>query len=339
MIRIHVLFAHAGDERPFGCSYIRLLQPLTYLQESGHLKVSWGTLPAPADVIIVERTWGPHTTLGQVEALVNQVYRDGTRLIFTLDDNLLDLETLSTDQKMYMRYLARHAHGVIVSTEPLRERMARLNPRVVTVPNQLDERLFLPREQAQQHDAPLTIGYMGTPTHDADFMMIFQALRGVLRRHAGKVRLQVLSALGHPALRQLMQDLPVEFLSVPVKDVAYPNFVAWMRHHLYWDLAIAPLEDNFFNNFKSDLKLLDYSALGFPGIYSNVPVYASTVRHKETGYLIENTPDAWETALEDLLEHSTARMEMAKRAESYVRNKRTLNQHASEWLDAIARFL
>lgn len=339
MIHVHVLFAHAGDERPFGCSYIRLLQPLTYLQERGHLKVSWSTSPTPADVIIVERTWGPHTTLAQVEALINQVHREDTRLIFTLDDNLLDLETISTEQKMYMRYLARHAHGVIVSTEPLRERMVRLNPRVVTVPNQLDERLFLPREQPQPSDAPLTIGYMGTPTHDSDFMMVFQALRAVLRRHAGKVRLQLVGALGNPAMRRLLAELPAEILRVPIEDVAYPNFVAWMRHHLHWDLAIAPLEDNFFNNFKSDLKFLDYSALGFPGLYSNMPVYASTVRHQETGYLVENTPDAWETALEDLLVHATVRMEIAKRAELYVRNERTLNQHASEWLDAIARFL
>ncbi|RMF43912.1 MAG: hypothetical protein D6755_09825, partial [Anaerolineae bacterium] len=228
-MHVHVLFAHAGDQKPFGCSYIRLLQPLQHPAAENRGRVTFGVQPQPADVLIVERTWGPHTTLGQVESLVQAVRREGARLLFTLDDNLLDLQAIPTDQKMYMRFLARHADGVLVSTPPLAERMRRLNKRVVVLPNQVDERLFPPECPLPLNETPLTIGYMGTPTHDGDLRMVLQALRTVLRRFDGRVQLQLVGGVADSRLVRLFDGLPVQVLRVPVEDMAYPRFVAWMR--------------------------------------------------------------------------------------------------------------
>ncbi|GAB4524010.1 MAG: hypothetical protein Fur0018_07250 [Anaerolineales bacterium] len=335
-MHVHVLFAHAGDEKPFGCSYIRLLQPLNH-PACGGLQVTDGVQPRPADVLIVERTWGPHTTLAQVEALVQAARREGTRLLFTLDDNLLDLETITTDQKMYMRYLVRHADGVLVSTQPLAERMRRINPRLAVLPNQVDERLFPSEWPSPSQKESLTIGYMGTPTHDGDLRMVLQALRAVLRRFDGRVQLQLVGGVSDSRLLSLFNGLPVQVLRVPVEHMAYPRFVAWMRANLHWDLAIAPLDDTYFNRFKSDLKFLDYSALGFPGVYSRMPVYEGTVRHLETGYLADNTVAAWESALTWMLEHPDDRRRMAQAAWRFVMTERTLQHRAAAWREAIAR--
>ena len=57
-------------------------------------------------------------------------------------------------------------------------------------------------------------------------------------------------------------------------------------------------EDTPFTRCKSDLKVLDYSALGIPGIYSRVTPYAATVNHGETGWLADNTTDFGRDALE-----------------------------------------
>ena len=64
-----------------------------------------------------------------------------------------------------------------------------------------------------------------------------------------------------------------------------------MRQHLRWDVAIAPLEDDAFTRGKSDLKYLDYAALGIPGVFSDVRPYRDTVRHRETGLLAANEPE------------------------------------------------
>jgi glycosyltransferase involved in cell wall biosynthesis len=90
-----------------------------------------------------------------------------------------------------------------------------------------------------------------------------------------------------------------------------------------------------FNRCKSDIKFLDYSALGFPGIYSRVPAYEGTVRHLETGYLVENTPSAWAEALDELLSNNDLRTQLALNAQEYVFSSRTLLQGAIRWREAI----
>ncbi len=94
-------------------------------------------------------------------------------------------------------------------------------------------------------------------------------------------------------------------------DMSYPNFIPWMMKNLSWDVGIAPLEDTIFNRCKSDIKFLDYSALGVPGIYSRVPSYKETIHHLETGYLVENTPSAWTEALAELLTNNELRTQLA----------------------------
>src|SRR5262245_11645831 len=149
MPRVHILYEHSGDLRPHGCSYIRLLCPLTHPKLADDFKVTRGLSYEPADVLIVDRLWKPDASLKAVEELCGKVREDGASLIYVIDDNLLDLKPEgpvgtgpSTESLMMVRYLARHADGIIVSTNCLKERFARLNDRIAVVPNALDERLL-----------------------------------------------------------------------------------------------------------------------------------------------------------------------------------------------------
>src|SRR5690606_7726055 len=67
---------------------------------------------------------------------------------------------------------------------------------------------------------------------------------------------------------------------------------------LNFELAIAPLENNEFNNAKSTLKFMEYSASGLFGIFSNITPYNTQIKHLETGYLVENSTDDWVNAFE-----------------------------------------
>lgn len=340
MLNVHVLYEHSADQRPHGCSYIRLLLPLRHTANVSQIDLTEGlTYSGHADVVCVERFWKPATiTLEQAQQLVHRVRRDKAKLIYTLDDNLLDWRAWSLTQaefaahlKPIARYLARAADGVIVSTEPLQARLQRLNARVVVVPNALDERLFK-TEDAPPPNARIVIGYMGTFSHDADFMLILQALRAVLRRHRDEVELQLVGSIADPAILHALDGLPVQTLSG--YPVAYPDFARWMARALRWDIAIAPLEDTSFTRCKSDIKFLDYSALGFAGIYSRMPVYERTVRHLETGYLAENTVAGWTEALERLITDAALRQTLAHNARDYVWNNRMLAQCAPQWVAA-----
>jgi len=336
-LKVHLLYEHAADGRPFGCSYIRLIQPLTHPTIEESFDLTYSTDYRRADLVIVERSWRPNTTLEQAGKLVRRIRKRKSRLIFTLDDNLLDLENVPMDAKMVMRYFAREADGILVSTEKLKKRMLRLNDTVLIIPNQVDDRLFMAARNREKpfRNGRRVIGFMGTFTHESDLMMVFQALRAVLRKYAPKIEFQLVGGVSDPGVIRTFNDLPFHVLRVPHEKVAYPNFIPWMAENVDWDLAIAPLEDTTFNSFKSDIKYLDYSALGIPGIYSQMSVYESTVEHMVNGYLAPNTPDAWTEAIERLLMDDELLSTLANNAQEYVFSRRTLAQHAVKWRDAI----
>lgn len=342
MLKVHVLYEHSSILKPHGSSYIRALLPLTYPTNTKDFYVTKGTSYASADIVIVERTWKPNISLSLAQELVEKVRKDGASLIYTIDDNLLDIKSqsifnnvLTNEQLMVVRYFAREADGIIVSTDYLKERFQHLNQKIFVVPNALDERLLEDRIKRNTDGSKYrVIGYMGTHTHDSDLMMILQALRTILRKNIDNLELQLIGCIRDSSLVESFNGLPIKRLDVGDND-EYPNFMRWMSKTVDWDLAIAPLEHNAFTRCKSDIKFLDYSALGLPGIYSHVPSYQHTVSHLETGYLANNNVEDWIEAFDYLLSDDTLRKKIAMQAQEYVLSTRTLKHRAQNWQEAI----
>jgi glycosyltransferase involved in cell wall biosynthesis len=340
---MHVHLFHEFDivGRPHGCSYIRLLQPFSHPLLK-HLKVTKGaTLPPETpDVAIVERLWQPGLRVEQAENLLSLLAQQKIPMVYTLDDNLLDLNLLpglkpfpTDEQRQVMRLLAQEARGVIVSTEPLAARMCQFNRQVAVVPNQLDERLF--RKRVPRANDRITFGYMGTLSHMDDLLMILQPLRRVLHRYRDRIHFEMIG-IGEPdRIQTMFEGLPVHCHKLTHKQAEYPNFLEWVQTHMRWDFAIAPLADTPFNASKSDLKVLDYGILGIPGIFSRTPSYRDTVRNGKNGLCIPNDDAAWEQALVQMIDDGVARQHMAKTIEDEIWNTRTLAQHAPEWEAAV----
>jgi processive 1,2-diacylglycerol beta-glucosyltransferase len=350
MREVFVLHGEYFRGRPFGCTFIRLLRPLSHPSVADAIGLAHGTrLPtgrAPG-AVLVERL--PHApadrALAEAERLVSNLAARGIPYVYTTDDNLLDLHrdrpwepVPGEEARAAVRLLARRAAGVIVSTEALRERMERFNPKVVTIPNFLDERLFGPAAGARRANDPLVIGYMGTRTHDGDLRTILRPLRELLVRARGRVRLEVVGVAEAASLAAYFEGLPVSRLD-PGANEAYPRFPGWMRRSLRWDFAVAPLLDEPFARCKSDLKYLDYAALGIPAVFSDVRSYRETVRHRETGLVVPNEPDAWAAALEELAGDGALRGRLAHAACDEVYATRMLATNARLWPETIDRLL
>jgi glycosyltransferase involved in cell wall biosynthesis len=319
--------------------------PLNHPANADAISVTVGTTYSKADVLVIDRTWFPSISPAAAGDLIKQARADGTRVLYSIDDNLLDLKAegfnrypFTTEQLMAIRYFAREADGIIVATNLLKERLSLLNDNIFVIPNSLDERLWsrkpLEGQVSRRHKRKV-IGYMGTHTHDADLMMILQAMRKILRKNSGLVELQLLGCVADRAVIEAFEDLPVRTLDVEEDNVEYPAFVRWMVKNVSWDLAVAPLEDNAFTHCKSDIKFLDYSILGIPGIYSQGPVYGKTVRHLETGYLAENDTQSWLEALELMLTDDALRQRIAKQAKEYTDSTRTLQHCATNWREVL----
>lgn len=333
MKRLHVLFQHGPDLQPFGCSMIRLLRPLAYLKDvPWHITHGTALPDAPVDVVVIERLWQPDTGVIQAEALVRRLKAAGTRIVYTLDDDLLALD-LPAARANAIRLFAREADGILVSTPPLVERMRALNENVVLLPNQIDDSLFGPPRAPKTPGAVVTMGYMGTYTHLPDLLSILAPLRRSLRRHDGALRLELVGVSENPQILELFEGLPVGMKRAD-GHVGYERFVPWMQRELDWDFALAPLLDTRFNLGKSDLKYLDYGALSIPGIFSAVRPYTDTVAHGETG-LIAHSAGEWEAHIDTLATDAALRQALAGGARDHVYAQRSLRIHAADWLQAI----
>jgi len=338
--RVLVLYEYSPVGLPHGSAYIRLLQPLTHPFIDGRFYVT----PSPvyygqeAEIVVVDRYWRPDCTPEMAAALARNVKGGGAKLVYQIDDDLLalpaDNPTAAARREIVATFL-READGVIVSTPALRARYASHNARVLVIGNALDERLLVQVDNAPRDPSRVVLGYMGTLTHDADLLLLLPALAELSASVDLPLELQIVGGLADPAtLAQLGQlPFPVTRLTPPV--VEYPQFLPWFTGNVRWDIALAPLRDTPFNRAKSDIKFLDYAALGAPGIYSDLPVYSDSVRHGETGLLAANTTESWMTALRALIDKPTLRRELASNARRYLHNERILARRATDWAAAL----
>src|SRR4051795_8182303 len=165
MLSVHLVTVHCGP-RVGSCSHVRWLLPLRYPSNTNHFAVTHGTDYRRADVVVVERSWTDD--MAQARNVVRRARADGATLIYTTDDNILDLRIegevarwLSPAHQEVVRYLAAEADGMIVSTPPLAEQMSAFNRLVLELPNALDERLLpmaTSREEGGDEGGPLVIG-------------------------------------------------------------------------------------------------------------------------------------------------------------------------------------
>lgn len=348
-MKVFILYEHGVDPRPYASSYIRLLRPLTHPGLSGKVETRWGLQyeGQPADLVIVDRLWRPDISTAMASCLADEVHRAGARLIYAIDDDLFEALSRSNHpaKQELMRvvdFFLRCSDGVMVTTDILRQRFTAFNPHIVIVPNMLDERL-LPRGKCSPLESPFgapkrIIGCMGTFTHDDDLEMILPALRVVCERHPNEIEIQLIGMVEHFGNKPQWEGLPVRMVSPKSEESEYPLFMLWFCHRVNWDIAIAPLQDNAFNQCKSDIKFLDYCALGAAGIYSRVPPYSS-VQHLETGWLTGNEPAAWAEAMEQLLVDSELRARIARNASCYLFQNRTLAQSGCMWQQTLETLL
>lgn len=346
-LKVHILFEHGVYLRPYSSAFIRLLRPLTHPSLQGSLEVTSGLRyeDRTADVVILDRLWRPDITLPIAEKLVEDIYKSGARLIYSVDDNFLDLPAERKDWPLpehitIFEYLLRQASAVWVTSPALQTRLSGYNLNIQVISQALDERLLAPRAEYASRslftsNRKTVIGYMGTFTHDQDMMMVLPALRKVCECHPGQVEFQLIGAVGKDETLQALEGIPFRIVRPVPEEVEYPLFMLWYTGRIRWDIAISPLRITPFTRCKSDIKFLDYSAIGAAGIYSRIPAYEQVVDPSQTGCLVDNQPEAWEAALEGLMADAELRQKLGCNAARYLYTQRILALRAVDWLEAV----
>jgi glycosyltransferase involved in cell wall biosynthesis len=194
------------------------------------------------------------------------------------------------------------ADAVLVPSARLAERVRPFAREVSVIPLTLPRREDWPGPRPRRLSG-LRIGWVGAGSHLRDLDCIGPAVLKLLAQWP-----TVTFVLGGRCLPSWAADHPrVEIHSGWWHLPAYYRFVA----SLDLDAFVCPLEDTPFNGAKPCLKPLEAAMLGLPVIASAVGSYAEDLEHEETALLVENTTEAWLTALTRLVEDTALRAHLS----------------------------
>lgn len=221
------------------------------------------------------------------------------------------------DMPRRLEALGRLCDCLTVSTPALAEAMRAYHDDIRHIPNGIDPSRWPAQTVATRPaTAKLRVGWAGGISHAGDLAVI----RELVAALADEVEWVFLGMC-----LEEMRPLLAEFHEgVPFAD--YPRKLA----ELSLDLAIAPLELNHFNECKSNLRLLEYGALGIPVIATDILPYRCGLPVT----LVDNRAQSWIRAVRERVgERSTLQHDGMELRKAVLRNW-TIDKTLPAWISA-----
>lgn len=265
---VPTVLAHPADSA--GCGHYRVMQPLRALREQGLIEGDVAPLLLSVvdlerydpDVIILQR----QITDERLESMRRMRSFSRAFKIYELDDYLPNLPLKSIHRqdmpKDILKSLRRGfslVDRLVVSTEALADAYAGMHGDIRVVENRLPSNWWGGLKSKRRAGALPRVGWAGGISHTGDLDLIAD----VVKELAGEVE-WVFFGMCPDRLRPYISEFHP---GVQIEN--YPQLLA----RLNLDLALAPVEPNLFNECKSNLRLLEYGACGFPVICSDVRCY------------------------------------------------------------------
>ncbi len=268
-----VVLAHPADV--FGCGHYRVIQPFKALREAGLLDgaLSQGLMHvtdleryAP-DVVVLQRQISDE----RLEAIRRMKAFSQAFKVYELDDYLPNLPIKNAHRnampKDIVKSLKRGLSLVdrfIVSTDSLAEAFSGFHDDIRVVQNRLDPLWWenLPSPIRGQSTKP-RVGWAGGASHTGDLELIFDLVKD-LADEVEWIFFGMCPDKLRPYVHEYHPGVAIEH---------YPRKLA----SLNLDLAVAPVEENLFNECKSNLRLLEYGACSYPVVCSDIRCYSGAL--------------------------------------------------------------
>lgn len=275
------------------------------------------------DVIVAQRIDKPGT------AFVWRECRTAfSRLVYEQDDDVFAIgkhnwNAYRVYQQEQVRDTCQHAMEVsdlvTTTTETLAEVLREHNSNVHVLPNCIPE--WVCDAERTRNDRP-RVGWMGGGSHGLDVGLVASPVRRFLKRFPGwdlhLVGTDYRPTFKVPAKRSVF----TQWVQVNDDQFTYyrlPDF----------DIGLAPLTPDVFNQSKSPLKALEYGALGIPVIASDWGPYRDYVRHGETGFLVRRDHE-WLKYMSELAADPDLRESMGQKAREQAR-EHTIEGNWQRW--------
>ena len=331
------------------CPFIRIHTPFSELSKNGnyHFFV-YGKEIMPRldtdnminnhifDVIVIQRV-NPYST-----KILKQAKKHNIKVIYETDDDFLDINpsnpsyTYISDNFDKIQKLVKNADQITVSTNELKNRLDKLNIENVEVIKNYHVNSSLHMKPFEfRGNEVIKIGYFGTITHQGDLELIHNVilrLKDIFSKKGIKVIFEMAGAA-------IVKDSDwINVVKLPYYPMSANTFYEWLSKNSDWDIGVVPLLNTEFNKCKSELKYIEFSALGIPVVASDISVYSETIQNGVNGYLSGNE-DEWVDKLSILIEDPIFRNGIVNNARDDILKNYNLKSRVNQWDNIFKRIL
>lgn len=270
------------------------------------------------DVVVFCRYSGP-----LVEQMIRLARHHQASTFLQLDDDLLHVPVEfgaakyafhnAPERLFSLRYLLKHVDRVYFSNDALKERYASED-----IGGACEvARVFAASEVLRPpvSAAEVKIGYMGID-HARDLELVTPALVRILKNNP-EVSFELFGPMQMPGVLADFGPRARSIAAVHGYDAFLDRFAS-----LEWAIGICPLQNTPFNQVKSDLKWVEYTAVGAAVVASAGLMYEACCAGG-CGLLAVDD-ESWEGALQQLIDDPGLRLSMVAKAQERLRSERSL---------------
>jgi glycosyltransferase involved in cell wall biosynthesis len=251
----------------------------------------------------------------------------GKKIVYETDDCLYHIPEHNitagvlnciSSQEM-IKFLEENADIKTVTTRKLKELISHGKDNVYICPNSIDMSMWEGLDNKKT--GKLVVGWAGGSSHIRDLEMIVPVLQKLKKKYQFEIKL-----LGFDPkfAKNKLYYKHVKW----VKVLEYPRMLA----EAGLDIGIAPLVDDEFNQYKSNIKWLEYGMLGVPIVASQNPTYED-IKDGEDGFLATTLAE-WEEKLEKLIIDEGLRRRMGQKAHDRIVKEYDIKKTVHTWADA-----
>ena len=351
------------------CTNIRIKQPLERIKQLGLADIhligpTEQDIPGElekADIVILGRALNDNVKSG-----IDTLRENGKVVIFDLDDNFFNISPFSPHYKelgimpvdmesadglsvtpMWEEgvnfnaasgrrirangiEILRKANCVSVTTSPLKKVYSRFNDNVRIIPNAIDFRMW--SYQPLKHmGGKVRILWTGAGNHTEDFMFIHTVLKEIQDKYDNVTI--VFAGTDWKHVRNTLDYSRIE-VSPWTDIVGYPYLIK----SLCCDIGIAPIRDWDFDDCRSNIKWLEYSAMKMATVATDFGDYNRTMENGVDSLLVKEK-EQWVEALSKLIEDEEYRKHLAETAYRKVKKHYNLDYVVDRWIDVFKETL